>query len=128
MNDYVSIWDWEKGRRLAASNSPDAWSKPQWRSSDFLDTPHPFTTPFYIRGSIRLVLAGADDVLLGMIIPADTEKRAPSDVSMVRLLEARIPLGHTTRRFGYRKGAYLAKDCDSLVCYKWPDDDLPPPS
>ncbi|EAU92189.2 hypothetical protein CC1G_08812 [Coprinopsis cinerea okayama7 len=128
MGYNVSIWDWEQGRRLVAENSPDAWSTPDWESSDLFDPPHPFTSPFYIRGSIRLVLVGTDDVILGVIIPTDMGKRAPSDVSLVRLLEAPTSLGHTTRWFGYRKGAYLAKDSDSLVCYKWPDDDLPPHS
>ncbi|EFI28776.1 hypothetical protein CC1G_13801 [Coprinopsis cinerea okayama7 len=127
MDDNASIWDWEQGRKLAAANSPDAWSKPDWQSSDFFLTPHSFTSPFYTRGSIRLVLAAAD-VLLGVIIPTDTEKLTHSDVSTVRLLEAPMPFGANRRWFGYRKGAYLAQDGDSLVCYKWPDDDLPPRS
>ncbi|EAU92192.2 hypothetical protein CC1G_08815 [Coprinopsis cinerea okayama7 len=128
MGYNVSIWDWEQGRRLVAENSPDAWSTPDWESSDFFDLPHPFTSPVYIRGSIRLVLVGTDDVLLGVIIPMDTEKRGTSEVSTVRLLETPTSLGHTTRWFGYRKGAYIGKDSEGLVCYKWPDDDLPPQS
>ncbi|EAU92125.2 hypothetical protein CC1G_11410 [Coprinopsis cinerea okayama7 len=131
MRGTVIICDWEKGRRLTTANSPDAWSEPEWESSDFFVTPHPFTSPFYIRRSIRLVLAGGDNVLLGLTIPVDVEKRlAPSGngVATVRLLEAPIPYGSYRRWFGYRKGAYLDQDDDNLVCYRWPDDDLPPRS
>ncbi|KAG2022295.1 hypothetical protein CC2G_000057 [Coprinopsis cinerea AmutBmut pab1-1] len=131
MRGTVIICDWEKGRRLTTANSPDAWSEPEWESSDFFVTPHPFTSPFYIRRSIRLVPAGGDNVLLGLTIPVDVEKRlAPSGngVATVRLLEAPIPYGSYRRWFGYRKGAYLDQDDDNLVCYRWPDDDLPPRS
>ncbi|KAG2009515.1 hypothetical protein CC2G_012439 [Coprinopsis cinerea AmutBmut pab1-1] len=122
-NYDIFIADW-KPRDLLDSPSHSA-TRPQWKSLQGFSSPHPFTVPFYIDNSLRLVLYSGK--LVGMMISIDPGVAVSDSVALVQLAECSVPVAHDERWFDYRKGVcnFRYRKRAHLLCYKWPGDSLP---
>ncbi|EAU86406.2 hypothetical protein CC1G_05400 [Coprinopsis cinerea okayama7 len=105
-SSYIYIADWKSCNPSEAS--PTSRISPQWQSTEEFCQPHPYSVPFYIDSSIRLILYRLQSpALTGVIISTDPDVAVSDTVVLAQLAD---------------------KQRAHLLCYKRPGDSLPEPS
>ncbi|EAU86402.2 hypothetical protein CC1G_05396 [Coprinopsis cinerea okayama7 len=98
----------------------------QWKSVEEFDRPHPFTVPFYISNSLRLVMYSHELRLTRVIITTDPDVVVSDSVELVLLADCDVPsMLPGERWYDYRKGVFTRHQRAYLLSYKWPVNSCP---
>ncbi|KAG2009513.1 hypothetical protein CC2G_012437 [Coprinopsis cinerea AmutBmut pab1-1] len=113
-----------------ASQSPsNAPFRPQLKSKGRFGRPHPYTIPFYINHSLRLILYDlANRSLAGVIISIDPHVAVSDSMEFALLAQYNAPAAHDRTWLDYRRGVGIHRERADLLCYRRPGDSLPVPS
>ncbi|KAG2009469.1 hypothetical protein CC2G_012402 [Coprinopsis cinerea AmutBmut pab1-1] len=127
-SSYIYIADWNACRQF--DSSPTSRIRPQWRSTERFCLLHPYSLPFLIDNSFRLIMCSAErPTLTGVIVSNDPDVAVSDTVTFAQLADC-VRDAHDELWFDYRKGVCVfgKKQRAHLLCYKWPGDSLPEPS
>ncbi|KAG2009478.1 hypothetical protein CC2G_012411 [Coprinopsis cinerea AmutBmut pab1-1] len=127
-SSYIYIADWNVCHQ--SESSPTSRIRPQWQSKEEFFLFHPYSLPFYIDNSFRLILCSLDrPTLTGVIVCNDPDVVVSDSVTFAQLAEC-VPDEDDELWFDYRKGVcvFSKEQRAHLLCYKWPGDSLPEPS
>ncbi|KAG2009534.1 hypothetical protein CC2G_012457 [Coprinopsis cinerea AmutBmut pab1-1] len=128
-SSYIYLVDWKLCHQ--SESSPTSRIRPQWQSTERFRKPHPYSIPFYIDNSIRLIWYRLQSrALTGVIISNDLDVAVSDSIAFAQLAECSVPVAHDELWFDYRKGLCVFRKMQRahLLCYKWPGDSLPEPS